>query len=56
KVRMPDSYVEYNLDIRDSELGHIDMDDFWVRTNQTSSGLWMNKLVGSELHFTAGLH
>ncbi|KAH9298027.1 hypothetical protein KI387_029709, partial [Taxus chinensis] len=29
KVRMPDSYVESDLDIRDSELGHIDIKDFW---------------------------
>ncbi|KAH9307095.1 hypothetical protein KI387_011499, partial [Taxus chinensis] len=55
KVRMPDSYVESDLDIRDSKLGHIDMDDFWARTNQETSGPWMNKLVGSGLHFAAGL-
>ncbi|KAH9301950.1 hypothetical protein KI387_013533, partial [Taxus chinensis] len=55
RVRMPDSLVECSLDIRDSELGHIDMDDFWARTQQVTGSPWMDKLVGSGLHFTAGL-
>ncbi|KAH9320644.1 hypothetical protein KI387_015283, partial [Taxus chinensis] len=55
KVRMPDSYAESDLDIRDSELGHMYMDEFWARTNQASNDPWMNKLVGSGLHFAAGL-
>ena len=28
RVRMPESQAECDLDIRDSELGHIDMEEF----------------------------
>ncbi|KAH9327436.1 hypothetical protein KI387_007614, partial [Taxus chinensis] len=28
RVRMPDSQAECDLDIKDSELGHIDMEEF----------------------------
>ncbi|KAH9308388.1 hypothetical protein KI387_036299, partial [Taxus chinensis] len=44
--------VECDLDIRDSELGHIDMEDFWARTRRVTGSPWMDKLVGSSLHFS----
>lgn len=55
KVRMPDSLTECDLDIRDSELWHIDMDKFWARTKKVTGNTWMDKLVGSGLYFAAGL-
>lgn len=55
KVRISDSYAKSDLDIRESELGHIDMEDFWARTNQATNGPWMNKLIRSGLHFLARL-
>lgn len=30
RLRMLESHVECDLDIRDAELGHIDMEDFWA--------------------------
>ncbi|KAH9326621.1 hypothetical protein KI387_006799, partial [Taxus chinensis] len=44
RVRMPESQVECDLDIRDSELGHIDMEDFWARTRRVTGIPWMDKL------------
>ncbi|KAH9297440.1 hypothetical protein KI387_029122, partial [Taxus chinensis] len=44
-----------DLDIRASKLGHIDMDDFWARTKKVTDSPWMDKLVGSGLHFATGL-
>ncbi|KAH9323813.1 hypothetical protein KI387_018452, partial [Taxus chinensis] len=44
RVKMPESQVECELDIRDSELGHIDMEDFWARTNRVTWSPWMDKL------------
>ncbi|KAH9331030.1 hypothetical protein KI387_003138, partial [Taxus chinensis] len=52
---MPDSLAKCDLDIRDSELGHIDMEDFWARTKKVTGSPWMDKLVGNGLHFAAGL-
>ncbi|KAH9324301.1 hypothetical protein KI387_004479, partial [Taxus chinensis] len=53
RVRMPESQAECDLDIRDSELGHIDMEYFWARTRRVIGSPWMDKLVGSGLHFAA---
>ncbi|KAH9319337.1 hypothetical protein KI387_021106, partial [Taxus chinensis] len=55
RVRMPDSQAECDLDIRDSELGHIDMEEFWVRTQKVTRSPWMDKLIGSALHFAGGI-
>ncbi|KAH9294206.1 hypothetical protein KI387_040589, partial [Taxus chinensis] len=55
KVRMPESQAECDLDIRDSELGHIDMEDFWARTQKVTGSPWMDKLMGSGLHFAGGI-
>ncbi|KAH9312394.1 hypothetical protein KI387_027429, partial [Taxus chinensis] len=43
------------MDVRDSELGHIDMEEFWVRTQKVTRSPWMDKLIGSALHFTRGI-
>ena len=29
RVRMPESQAECSMDVRDSKLGHIDMEEFW---------------------------
>ncbi|KAH9317617.1 hypothetical protein KI387_019386, partial [Taxus chinensis] len=55
RVRMPDSQAECDVDIRDSELGHIDMEEFWVRTQKVTRIPWMEKLMGSALHFSRGI-
>ncbi|KAH9316970.1 hypothetical protein KI387_018739, partial [Taxus chinensis] len=55
RVRMPESLAECDLDIRDSKLGHIDMEDFWARTKKVTGSPWMDKLVSSGLHFAAGI-
>ncbi|KAH9315047.1 hypothetical protein KI387_023674, partial [Taxus chinensis] len=55
RVRMHKSQEECDLDIRDSELGHIDMEDFWARTRRVTDIPWMDKLVGSGLHFARGI-
>ncbi|KAH9315795.1 hypothetical protein KI387_024422, partial [Taxus chinensis] len=55
RVRMPESHAECDLDIRVAELGHIDMEDFWARTRRVTGSPWMEKLVGSGLHFTLGI-
>ncbi|KAH9320769.1 hypothetical protein KI387_015408, partial [Taxus chinensis] len=55
RVRMPDSQAECDLDIRDSELGHIDLEEFWVRTQKVTRSPWMDKLIGSALHFAGGI-
>ncbi|KAH9332135.1 hypothetical protein KI387_043716 [Taxus chinensis] len=55
KVRMPESQAECSMDVRDSELGHIDMDEFWVRTQKVTRSPWMDKLIGSALHFAGGI-
>ncbi|KAH9310466.1 hypothetical protein KI387_025501, partial [Taxus chinensis] len=44
RVRMPEFQVECDLDIRDSELSHIDMEDFWARTKRVMGSPWMDKL------------
>ncbi|KAH9323703.1 hypothetical protein KI387_018342, partial [Taxus chinensis] len=46
RVRMPDSQAECDLDIKDSELGHIDLEEFWVRTQKVTRSPWMDKLIG----------
>ncbi|KAH9323616.1 hypothetical protein KI387_018255 [Taxus chinensis] len=43
------------MDVRDSELGHIDMEEFWVRTQKVTRSPWMDKLIGSALHFAGGI-
>ncbi|KAH9324965.1 hypothetical protein KI387_005143, partial [Taxus chinensis] len=55
RVRMPESQAECSLDIRDSELGHIDMEEFWARTQKVTRSPWMDKLIGSALNFTGGI-
>ncbi|KAH9300011.1 hypothetical protein KI387_011594, partial [Taxus chinensis] len=55
RVRMPESQAECDLDIRDSELGHIDMEDFWARTRRVTGSPWIDKLVGIGLHFAVGI-
>ncbi|KAH9302854.1 hypothetical protein KI387_014437, partial [Taxus chinensis] len=55
RVKMPESHAECDLDIRDSELGHIDMDDFWARPRRVTGNPWMEKLVGSGMHFSRGI-
>ncbi|KAH9291075.1 hypothetical protein KI387_044646, partial [Taxus chinensis] len=55
RVRMPESQAECSMDVRDSELGHIDMDEFWVRTQKVTRSPWMDKLIGSALHFAGGI-
>ncbi|KAH9295580.1 hypothetical protein KI387_039168, partial [Taxus chinensis] len=52
---MPDSLAECDLDIRDSELRHINMEDFWERNKKVTGSPWMDKLVSSGLYFVAGL-
>ena len=47
RVRMPESHAECDLDIRDSKLNHIDMEDFWARTRRVTGSPWIDKLVGS---------
>ncbi|KAH9331274.1 hypothetical protein KI387_003382, partial [Taxus chinensis] len=54
-VRMPESQAECNMDVKDSELGHIDMEEFWVRTQKVTRSPWMDKLIGSALHFAGGI-
>ncbi|KAH9302157.1 hypothetical protein KI387_013740, partial [Taxus chinensis] len=44
RVSMPESQAECDLDIRDSELGHVDMEDFWARTQRVTRSPWMDKL------------
>ncbi|KAH9293518.1 hypothetical protein KI387_041278, partial [Taxus chinensis] len=44
-----------DLDIRDSNLGHIDMEDFWAITKKVIGSPWMDKLVDSGLHFSVGI-
>ncbi|KAH9292949.1 hypothetical protein KI387_041864, partial [Taxus chinensis] len=39
----------------DSELGHIDIEEFWVRTQKVTRSPWMDKLIGSALHFAGGI-
>ncbi|KAH9301758.1 hypothetical protein KI387_013341, partial [Taxus chinensis] len=55
RVRMPDSQAECDLNIRDSELGHIDLEEFWVRTHKVTRSPWMDKLISSALHFAGGI-
>ncbi|KAH9320052.1 hypothetical protein KI387_021821 [Taxus chinensis] len=55
RVRMPESQAECNMDVRDSELGHIDIEEFWVRTQKVTRSPWMDKLIGSALHFAGGI-
>ncbi|KAH9304388.1 hypothetical protein KI387_008792, partial [Taxus chinensis] len=38
-----------------SELGHIDMEEFWARTQKVTRSPWMDKLIGSALHFAGGI-
>ncbi|KAH9313211.1 hypothetical protein KI387_028246, partial [Taxus chinensis] len=55
RVRMPESQAECSMDVRDSELGHIDMEEFWARTQKVTRSPWMDKLIGSALHFAGGI-
>ncbi|KAH9289333.1 hypothetical protein KI387_033450, partial [Taxus chinensis] len=43
------------MDVRDSELGDIDMEEFWVRTQKVTRSPWMDKLIGNALHFARGI-
>ncbi|KAH9304671.1 hypothetical protein KI387_009075, partial [Taxus chinensis] len=55
RVRMPESQVECDLDIRDLELGHIDMEEFWAKTQRVTRSPWMDKLIGSALDLAGGI-
>ncbi|KAH9307168.1 hypothetical protein KI387_043840 [Taxus chinensis] len=55
RVIMPESQAKCDLDIKYSELGHIDMEEFWVRTQKVTRSPWMDKLIGSALHFAEGI-
>ncbi|KAH9314812.1 hypothetical protein KI387_023439, partial [Taxus chinensis] len=54
-VRMPESQAECSIDVRDSELGHIDMEEFWAKTQKVTKSPWMDKLIGNALHFASGI-
>lgn len=41
------SYISYNYDIRDIELGNIDMEDFWKRIEDSSHNSWVKSIAGN---------
>ncbi|KAH9323931.1 hypothetical protein KI387_018570 [Taxus chinensis] len=53
KVESP-SYIDCNYDIWDTELGNIDMEDFWNRVKSSSQTPWMKSIVGSGLPLATG--
>ncbi|KAH9306838.1 hypothetical protein KI387_011242, partial [Taxus chinensis] len=44
------SYIDCNYDIRDTELGNIDMEEFWNKTKDSSQSPWMKSITSSGLH------
>ncbi|KAH9323058.1 hypothetical protein KI387_017697, partial [Taxus chinensis] len=48
------SYIDCNYDIRDTELGNIDIEDFWSRVRSSSQTPWMKSIADSGLPLAAG--
>ncbi|KAH9322482.1 hypothetical protein KI387_017121 [Taxus chinensis] len=53
KVESP-SYIDCNYDIRDTELGNIDIEDFWSRVRSSSQTPWMKAIDDNGLPLAAG--